>query len=151
MNDRFIRLSISLARLQKVIQRIKASGMSRIELKAGHTLVLCRLAAASEGLHFSELTERCGLDPAMISRVLAELVRSGLVEKRAESGKYNALYLLTNAGHDRAARVLIVLIFTMNSAVYHQKAGLFCTRHSSNLRHIDILIVTRRNPPAIQP
>ena len=40
MNDRFIRLSISLARLQKVIQRIKASGMSRIELKAGHTLVL---------------------------------------------------------------------------------------------------------------
>ena len=53
MNDRFIRLSISLARLQKVIQRIKASGMSRIELKAGHTLVLCRLAAASEGLHFS--------------------------------------------------------------------------------------------------
>ena len=105
MNDRFIRLSISLARLQKVIQRIKASGMSRIELKAGHTLVLCRLAAASEGLHFSELTERCGLDQAMISRVLAELVRSGLVEKRAESGKYNALYLLTNAGHDRAARV----------------------------------------------
>ena len=105
MNDRFIRLSISLARLQKVIQRIKASGMSRIELKAGHTLVLCRLAAVSEGLHFSELTERCGLDPAMISRVLAELVRSGLVEKRAESGKYNALYLLTNAGHDRAARV----------------------------------------------
>ena len=105
MNDRFIRLSISLARLQKVIQRIKASGMSRIELKAGHTLVLCRLAAVSEGLHFSELTEGCGLDPAMISRVLAELVRSGLVEKRAESGKYNALYLLTNAGHDRAARV----------------------------------------------
>ena len=52
----------------------------------GHTLVLCRLAAAPEGLHFSELTERCGLDPAMISRVLAELVRSGLVEKRAESG-----------------------------------------------------------------
>ena len=96
MNDRFIRLSISLARLQKVIQRIKASGMSRIELKAGDTLVLCRLAAAPEGLHFSELTERCGLDPAMISRVLAELVRSGLVEKRAE---------LTNAGHDRAARV----------------------------------------------
>ena len=47
MNDRFIRLSISLARLQKVIQRIKASGMSRIELKAGHTLVLCRLAAVS--------------------------------------------------------------------------------------------------------
>ena len=86
MNDRFIRLSISLARLQKVIQRIKASGMSRIELKAGHTLVLCRLAAAPEGLHFSELTERCDLDPAMISRVLAELVRSGLVEKRADEG-----------------------------------------------------------------
>ena len=63
MNDRFIRLSISLARLQKVIQRIKASGMSRIELKAGHTLVLCQLDAAPDGYRFSELTERCDLDP----------------------------------------------------------------------------------------
>ena len=105
MQDRFIRLSVSLARLQKVIQRIKTSGMGLIALKAGHTLVLCQLAAAPEGWHFSDLTERCDLDPAMISRVLADLVRSGLVEKRAESGKYNALYLLTNAGHDRAARV----------------------------------------------
>ena len=40
MQDRFIRLSVSLARLQKVIQRIKTSGMGRIALKAGHTLVL---------------------------------------------------------------------------------------------------------------
>ena len=105
MNDRFIRLSISLARLQKVIQRIKASGMSRIELKAGHTLVLCQLDAAPDGYRFSELTERCDLDPAMISRVLADLVRSGLVQKCGAPGKYNAIYRLTNAGHDRAARV----------------------------------------------
>ncbi len=105
MNDRFIRLSVSLSRLQKVIQRIKASGMSRIELKAGHTLVLCTLAAAPEGYRFSELTDRCDLDPAMISRVLADLVRCELVEKQGQPGKYNALYLLTEAGHDRAARV----------------------------------------------
>ena len=105
MNDRFIRLSISLSRLQKVIQRIKANGMSRLKLKAAHTLVLCCLEAAPEGRHFSELTEQCDLDPAMISRVLADLVRSGLVEKRGEPGKYNALYLLTAEGRDRAARV----------------------------------------------
>ena len=103
MQDRFIRLSVSLARLQKVIQRIKTSGMGRIALKAGHTLVLCQLAAAPEGWHFSDLTERCDLDPAMISRVLADLVRSGLVEKCGAPGKYNALYLLTDAGRDRAA------------------------------------------------
>ena len=109
MNDRFIRLSISLARLQKVIQRIKTSGMGRIALKAGHTLVLCQLAAAPEGWHFSDLTERCDLDPAMISRVLADLVRSGLVEKCGAPGKYNALYLLTDAGRDRAARVTAVV------------------------------------------
>ena len=76
MNDRFIRLSVSLSRLQKVIQRIKTDGMNRIELKAGHTLVLCQLDAAPDGYRFSELTERCDLDPAMISRVLADLVRS---------------------------------------------------------------------------
>ena len=49
MNDRFIRLSVSLSRLQKVIQRIKTDGMNRIELKAGHTLVLCQLDAAPDG------------------------------------------------------------------------------------------------------
>ena len=101
MEDRFIRLSVSLARLQKVIQRIKASGMSRIELKAGHTLVLCTLAAAPEGYRFSELTDRCDLDPAMISRVL--------VEKQGQPGKYNAIYLLTDAGRDRAVRVRAVV------------------------------------------
>lgn len=109
MNDHFIRLSVSLARLQKVIQRIKTSGMSRIELKAGHTLVLCQLAAEPDGYRFSELTERCDLDPAMISRVLADLVRCQLVEKRGEPGKYNAIYLLTDAGRDRAARVTAVV------------------------------------------
>ena len=62
MNDRFIRLSISLARLQKVIQRIKASGMSRIELKAGHTLVLCRL----------KRLRRVGIDSLKIPRQLVE-------------------------------------------------------------------------------
>ena len=105
MNDRFIRLSVSLARLQKVIRRIKDDGMSRLALKAGHTLVLCCLENAPEGRHFSELTEQCDLDPAMISRVLADLVRGGLVEKCGEPGKYNALYLLTDAGRDCAARV----------------------------------------------
>ena len=49
------------------------------------------------------------LDPAMISRVLADLVRSGLVEKCGAPGKYNALYLLTDAGRDRAARVTAVV------------------------------------------
>ena len=77
MNDRFIRLSVSLSRLQKVIQRIKTDGMNRIELKAGHTLVLCQLDAAPDGYRFSELTERCDLDPAMISRVRADLARIG--------------------------------------------------------------------------
>ena len=80
MNDRFIRLSVSLSRLQKVIQRIKTDGMNRIELKAGHTLVLCQLDAAPDGYRFSELTERCDLDPAMISRVLAD------VSRRADEG-----------------------------------------------------------------
>ena len=97
MNDRFIRLSVSLSRLQKVIQRIKTDGMNRIELKAGHTLVLCQLDAAPDGYRFSELTERCDLDPAMIS------------QKCGAPGKYNAIYLLTDAGRDRAVRVRAVV------------------------------------------
>ena len=45
----------------------------------------------------------------MSSRVLADLVRSGRVEKCGAPGKYNALYLLTDAGRDRAARVTAVV------------------------------------------
>ena len=56
-----------------------------------------------------ELTERCDLDPAMISRVLADLVRSGLVQKCGAPGKYNAIYRLTDAGRDRAVRVRAVV------------------------------------------
>ena len=53
--------------------------------------------------------QRCDLDPAMISRVLADLVRSGLVQKCGAPGKYNAIYRLTEAGRDRAVRVRAVV------------------------------------------
>ena len=79
MNDRFIRLSISLARLQKVIQRIKASGMSRIELKAGHTLVLCRLAAAvSELFGENSVTEFLEAVAAVWSMLAALTICQGV-------------------------------------------------------------------------
>lgn len=106
MGERFIRLSVSMARLQKTIQSIKAGGMGRLDLKAGHTLVLCRLAEVPEGLLFAELTAQCDLDPAMISRVLGDLTRGGLVSKQGTTGKYNARYALTEEGRDRASRVM---------------------------------------------
>ena len=109
MDTRFFRLTTSVGRLQKLIQKIKTEGMGQVDLKGSHTVVLCLLAACPEGLHFAELTERCELDPALISRVLASLTRAGYVNKDGAPGKYNALYTLTPEGLQCADRVNTVI------------------------------------------
>ena len=50
MNDRFIRLSVSLSRLQKVIQRIKTDGMNRIELRPGTRWCFASLTLPPTGI-----------------------------------------------------------------------------------------------------
>ena len=109
MDSRFFRLTTSLGRLQKLIQKIKTEGMGRVALKGSDTVVLCQLAAYPQGQRFAELTERCELDPALISRILASLTRAGYVNKEGEPGKYNALYTLTPAGQQCADRVDAVI------------------------------------------
>ena len=109
MDRRFFRLTTSLGRLQKLIQKIKAEGMGRVALKGSDTVVLCQLAAYPQGQRFAELTERCELDPALISRTLASLTRAGYVNKDGAPGKYNALYTLTPEGLQCADRVNTVI------------------------------------------
>ena len=109
MDSRFFRLTTSLGRLQKLIRKIKTEGMGRVALKGSDTVVLCQLAAYPQGQRFAELTERCELDPALISRTLAGLTRAGYVNKEGAPGKYNALYTLTPDGQQCADRVDAVI------------------------------------------
>ena len=86
MDSRFFRLTTSLGRLQKLIRKIKTEGMGRGALKGSDTVVLCQLAAYPQGQRFAELTERCELDPALISRTLAGLTRACYVNKEGAPG-----------------------------------------------------------------
>ena len=117
MDDRFLKLTLSLGRLQKLIQKIKAEGMGRVDLKASHTVVLCQLLDCPGGLHFAELVEKCELDQALISRVLGELTRAGLVQKDGLPGRYNAVYALTGEGFACAGRVASVVAAFRDRAV----------------------------------
>ena len=77
------------------------------------SLLLVIVGAINWGLvglfQFDLIAFLFGGQAAMISRVLADLVRSGLVQKCGAPGKYNAIYRLTDAGRDRAVRVRAVV------------------------------------------
>ena len=105
MEDRFIPFSVSLSRLGKLVQKLKTEGMQMFGLKAGHTLCLYQLMLHGEKMSFSELAEVCDLDPAMVSRVLGDLVELGMVYKEGKPGKYNAQYCLTTPGLETARQI----------------------------------------------
>ena len=104
MSQRFTRFTMKLSRLNKLIQKLKAEGMSPYGLKAVDTLCIYQLAERGE-MAFSQVVEQCDLDPALVSRTLRELVKNGMVEKRGQPGKYNATYRLTPEGEMRAVEI----------------------------------------------
>ena len=108
MSQRFTRFTMKLSRLNKLIQKLKADGMSPYGLKAVDTLCIYQLAEHG-ALSFSEVAEQCDLDPALVSRTLRELVKNGMVDKQGQPGKYNATYCLTPLGAERAAAIRAVI------------------------------------------
>ena len=83
-DDRFLKFTLSLSRMNKKVQAVKTAGMGMVGLKAAHTAVLYALSGHSEGLQFAEVAAACDLDPALISRTFSELIAAGMVEKQGE-------------------------------------------------------------------
>ena len=100
-DDRFLKFTLSLSRINKKVQAVKTAGMGMVGLKAAHTAVLYALSGHSEGLQFAEVAAACDLDPALISRTFSELIAAGMVEKQGEPGRYRARYVLTGQPADR--------------------------------------------------
>ncbi|MDO4293604.1 MAG: MarR family winged helix-turn-helix transcriptional regulator [Eubacteriales bacterium] len=105
-NNRFLKFTLSVSRMNKRIQSVKTVGMGRFGLKAAHTTVLYILSRHPEGLHFSEVADRCDLDRALISRTLSQLTGAGMVEKQGDPGRYNALYFLTQKGNEQTGKII---------------------------------------------
>ena len=116
MPDRFLEFTIAISKLNKLIQKVKADGMSMFQLKGVHTICLYQLIGEKDGMTFSQIASACDLDSALISRSLNELVSNELIEKLGKPGKYNARYCLTAEG-ERVALEIKEIIESVQTAV----------------------------------
>jgi len=104
LEEHFISFSVTISRLNKLIQKLKTEGMKLFDMKAAHTLCLYQLLFHN-GSSFSELAVNCDLDPALVSRILSELTENGMVRKEGKPGKYNARYYLTKSGQEISSQI----------------------------------------------
>ena len=70
--DKFREFSALVARADKALLKAKAEYVKPFGLRGVHVSCLLALLNAAGGLTASELSERCGVDRAQISRVVSE-------------------------------------------------------------------------------
>ena len=114
--DRFIKFSALLNSAEKSISRMKHKRMGIYGLDNAHTLCVCVLSEAEEGLTKTELANLCGVDKAQISRVVTALQRKNFVETEPGNRAYKQKYTLTEEGKKVSAEIS-ALILEINSYV----------------------------------
>lgn len=108
MIDSFERLTGGISTVYKKIQKIKKLSMNELGLKGVHVMCIYYLYTNSEGLTASELCDKCREDKAGISRILADLERSGMIQYHSpaqEGRRYRAKAILTDKGHAYGSQV----------------------------------------------
>jgi DNA-binding MarR family transcriptional regulator len=96
MEKRFENFTISVLKLNKLVQKIKVYEMKEYDLKAIHVMCIYYLAQNPKGLKASELSRLTLEDKAAISRALALLVEKGFIQY--DSNGYNANIRITYEG-----------------------------------------------------
>lgn len=106
--DKFREFSALVARADMALLKAKAEYVKPFGLRGVHVSCLLALLNAAGGLTASELSERCGVDRAQISRVVSELTERGLVCGTADGGRrrYRGSLCLTEEGKKTAAAML---------------------------------------------
>ena len=104
MEDLFERFTVSILRLNKLVQRIKIYEIKKFGLKSIHVMCLYYLNCHPEGLTASELVELTLEDKAAISRALATMREQGYAEY--DSATHNADVRLTPKGKQLAEYIV---------------------------------------------
>ena len=106
MEDRFKRFTVSITKIRRSIQRIKAEEMAEYNLKSPH--LSCLYYLYTEGtLTAKELCDICDEDKAAISRSILQLEKEEYVVYRSEAKKrYRTPIELTEKGK-RIAKSLV--------------------------------------------
>lgn len=102
-DNRFELFSTSAAYIVKMIQVLKSYKMGQYGLKGTTCSCLCQLLASEDGLTAGELSERCSIDKAQVSRCTADLISCGFIYRNdCEGRRYRQKYVLTDAGRTAA-------------------------------------------------
>ena len=101
MEKIFEHFTITILKLNKLVQKIKNFEMHEYGLKTIHVMCVYYLGSHPEGLTASELTKLTLEDKAAISRALKVLKEKSYVSY--DPNKYNADILLTNEGKKLAS------------------------------------------------
>lgn len=107
--ERFTRFTTCIDMLSKQVRQVKAACSVRLGVKGVHTFWLYTLLGEPEGLTAAEISQRCGVDPSLVSREI-ELLREKQLVAPAESHRrggrrYNVRYTLTDAGRRTAGEI----------------------------------------------
>ena len=96
MEKIFENFTISVLKLNRLVQRIKQYEMREYKLKSVHVMCVYYLNERREGLTASELMRLTYEDKAAISRALRQLLDNGYVKYDVK--KYNSVITLTEDG-----------------------------------------------------
>lgn len=112
MENIFENFTITVLRLNKLVQKIKNSEMREYDLKTIHVMCVYYLNANPDGLTAAELVKLTLEDKAAISRALKTMQGKGYVDYNPN--RYNAAIRLTDEGKrlasyisDRAAKAVL--------------------------------------------
>lgn len=149
MRDRFENFTLTILKLNKLVQKIKLCEMGDYGLKAIHVMCVYCLNAAPDGLTASDLAKHTLEDKAAISRALSLLRAKGYVNY--DPKKYNSPVKLTKEGEKIAAfvaeRAHNAVEAGSNGLDDEKRAEFYCTleRIASNLTDYYETLVKNRN------
>ncbi len=106
MLSRYEQFTSVISGIYRYIQKIERDEMIKFGLKGSFAEYLTALARYEEGLTSSELSEICDKDKAAISRVVAEMEKTGVIYREATGGSlYRAKIKLTEKGKSAATHI----------------------------------------------
>ena len=103
MDSRFENFTVTVLRLNKLVQKIKLHEMEEFGLKAIHVMCIYYLFVRSDGLTATEMVRLTLEDKAAVSRAIAHLKEKWYAE--CGDKKYNARIKLTPEG-EKVARYI---------------------------------------------
>ena len=115
--ERFYEFTGLVSRAAKQLRRAQEKYTREFGLRSVHVSCLLRLLDAPGGLSATELSARCGVDRAQISRVTGELAERGLIRETSPGAKrrYRGSLALTERGLAEAREMKGIVVEKLNA------------------------------------